>query len=74
VDDLLIDQMLAQPRFAVMALLAQPGGATCAELQAATGWQPHTVRGFLSRLGHEGNPIVRYEGHYQFERLLEEAA
>ena len=29
-------------------LLNRPGGATVEELQAATGWQQHSVRGFLA--------------------------
>jgi len=33
---------------AVIALLSRKGGATIDELQKATGWQPHSVRGFLS--------------------------
>jgi hypothetical protein len=33
---------------AVIALLSRPEGATVAEVVAATGWQPHTVRGLFS--------------------------
>jgi hypothetical protein len=33
---------------AVIALLRRPEGATVGEIVAATGWQPHTVRGLFS--------------------------
>ena len=41
----------------ILDLLKRPGGATSKELQKATGWQPHSVRGFLSgtvgkKMGH----------------------
>jgi len=32
----------------ILDLLKRPGGATATELREATGWQPHSVRGFLS--------------------------
>ena len=32
----------------LLALLHRPEGATLAEMQAAVGWQAHSVRGFLS--------------------------
>ena len=32
----------------ILELLKRPGGAPSKELQKASGWQPHSVRGFLS--------------------------
>ena len=32
----------------VLALLRRPSGATIATVTRSTGWQPHTVRGFLA--------------------------
>jgi len=32
----------------ILDLLKRPGGALLKELTKATGWQPHSVRGFLS--------------------------
>jgi hypothetical protein len=45
----------------ILELLRQPGGATIGDLVAATGWQPHSVRGFLSGTLHKkmGRKIVR---------------
>ena len=38
----------ASKQAAVIALLRQPQSATLDEVRAATGWQPHTVRGVFS--------------------------
>jgi hypothetical protein len=32
----------------VLGLLSRPSGATIASVMRSTGWQPHTVRGFLA--------------------------
>jgi Protein of unknown function (DUF3489) len=59
----------------VIAMLKRPGGATVDQIVKATGWQPHTVRGFFAgalkqRLGIDvasektdgGNRIYRIAG------------
>jgi hypothetical protein len=42
-------------------LLARARGATIAEMQAATGWQPHSARAFLSGLRKAGRTLVKEE-------------
>ena len=32
----------------IIALLKEPSGGTLKAIMAATGWQPHSVRGFIS--------------------------
>jgi hypothetical protein len=38
----------------VIAMIQRKGGATLEEIVKATGWQKHTVRGFISILGSKG--------------------
>lgn len=45
----------------VKRLLSRRTGATLEELGAATNWQPHSVRAFLSGLRKRGSNISREE-------------
>jgi hypothetical protein len=42
----------------VIAMMKRAKGATLAEIMKATGWQPHTVRGFVSILGSKGGENI----------------
>ena len=42
----------------VIALMKRAKGATLPEIMKATGWQPHTVRGFVSILGSKGGEKI----------------
>lgn len=42
----------------IQAMLSTPGGATSKEMEAATGWQPHSVRGFLGTLRKAGINVI----------------
>jgi hypothetical protein len=44
----------ANKKAEVIALMKRVKGATLAEIMNATGWQAHTVRGFVSILGSKG--------------------
>jgi hypothetical protein len=46
---------------AVIALISRTGGATLDEIMAATGWQKHTVRGFIAILGKKGAKIESFK-------------
>ena len=52
----------------VLTLLCRPEGATLNEIRKETGWQAHTVRGFISRNLSKQSPKVR-----SFERDGERA-
>ena len=45
----------------VKKLLLRKTGATANELVAATSWQPHSVRAYLSGLRKKGSTIIREE-------------
>jgi hypothetical protein len=42
----------------VIAMMKRAKGATLPEIMKATGWQPHTVRGFVSILGSKGGEKI----------------
>lgn len=42
----------------IQAMLSTPGGATSKEMEAATGWQPHSVRGYLGTLRKDGVNVI----------------
>ena len=42
----------------VIAMMKRAKGATLAEIVEATGWQKHTVRGFVSILGSKGGDKI----------------
>jgi hypothetical protein len=46
---------------AVLALLRRPEGASGPAIAAATGWAPHTVRGFLAGLKRKGVAVTVLE-------------
>jgi len=47
----------------VIGLLETIPGATLDQIMAATGWQAHSVRGFLSKLGRKRGFRVRSRKH-----------
>jgi len=52
----------------VIAMMKRAKGATLAEIMKATGWQPHTVRGFVSILGSKGGEKIESSRNAAGER------
>ena len=52
----------------VIAMMARAKGATLAEIMEATGWQKHTVRGFVSILGSKGGQTIESSKNAAGER------
>ena len=52
----------------VVALMKRAKSATLAEIMAATGWQAHTVRGFVSILGSKGGEKIESSKNAAGER------
>jgi len=52
----------------VIAMMKRAKGATLPEIVKATGWQPHTVRGFVSILGSKGGEKIESSKNAAGER------
>ncbi len=44
---------------AILGHLRRPNGASIAQLQKATGWQPHSIRATLTGLRKQGHAVLR---------------
>jgi hypothetical protein len=58
----------ANKKAEVIAMMKRAKGATLAEIMAATGWQAHTVRGFVSILGSKGGEKIESSKNAAGER------
>jgi len=52
----------------VITMMKRAKGVTLAEIMKATGWQPHTVRGFVSILGSKGGEKIESSKNAAGER------
>jgi hypothetical protein len=52
------DEERTNKKAEVIALMKRPKGVTLAEIMETTGWQKHTVRGFVSILGSKGGEKI----------------
>lgn len=55
----------------VIAMMKCAKGATLAEIVEATGWQKHTVRGFVSIVGSKGGEKIESSKNTAGERMFE---
>jgi hypothetical protein len=58
----------ANKKAEVIAMMKRAKGATLPEIMKATGWQPHTVRGFVSILGSKGGETIESSKNAAGER------
>jgi Protein of unknown function (DUF3489) len=58
----------ANKKAEVIAMMKRAKGATLAEIMAATDWQAHTVRGFVSILGSKGGEKIESSKNAAGER------
>jgi hypothetical protein len=58
----------ANKKAEVIAMMKRAKGATLPKIKKATGWQPHTVRGFVSILGSKGGETIESSKNSAGER------
>jgi hypothetical protein len=58
----------ANKKAEVIARMTRAKGATLAEIMKATGWQAHTVRGFVSTLASKGGEKIESSKNAEGER------
>lgn len=58
----------ANKKAEVIAMMKRAKGVTLAEIMELTGWQPHTVRGFVSILGSKGGETIESSKNAEGER------
>ncbi|HEY6340191.1 MAG TPA: DUF3489 domain-containing protein [Bryobacteraceae bacterium] len=62
------DEPRTNKKAEVVAMMKRAKGATLAEIMETTGWQRHTVRGFVSILGSKGGEKIESSKNASGER------
>jgi uncharacterized protein DUF3489 len=58
----------ANKKAEVITRMKRPKGVTLVEIMKATGWQAHTVRGFVSILGNKGGEKIESSKNAEGDR------
>jgi hypothetical protein len=57
----------------ILEMIARAKGATLAEIMTATGWQPHSVRGFISTAGKKHGMKIKSSKNEAGDRIYQTA-
>jgi hypothetical protein len=55
----------------ILEMIGRAKGATLAEIMTATGWQPHSVRGFISTAGKKHGMKIEYSKNEAGDRVYQ---